>query len=226
MYDRAVSDSNFLRMSSNARLIMKTTGTNHGRQQVESKQEANHGGNRFVKRYCFMFILGISVELNIVIIVLHESHCRHHGSVVVDSGKNVNLNVNGDTNPDRAPKTGNNTNSHKNNHINSNKHHNNNSTPPTPLAYGSFSAPDKKAAIETLSKSKIVKNYLDKKPTTTKKGMISNKHRGQPNASNKGVATEDRADREVISSEVKTKPHAEGMNRFTSHVLTSFNAFK
>ena len=48
MYDRAVSDSNFLRMSSNARLIIKTTGTNHGRQQVESKKDPNHGGNRFV----------------------------------------------------------------------------------------------------------------------------------------------------------------------------------
>lgn len=53
LYDRAVSDSNFLRMSSNARLIIKTTGTNHGRQQVESKQDAHKGGNRYAKCiYC------------------------------------------------------------------------------------------------------------------------------------------------------------------------------
>lgn len=66
MYDRAVSDSNFLRMSSNARLIMKTTGTNHGRQEVEKKQEANHGANRFVNVhysfYCVCRLIKSSLQ--------------------------------------------------------------------------------------------------------------------------------------------------------------------
>ena len=131
---------------------------------------------------------------------------RHNGSIAVDPGQ---------------LKTSNSDNIPANNRVNS-KQTNANSTPPTPLAYGSFSAPDKKAAIETLSNSNIVKNYLDKKPTATKKGMISNKPRGQPNQSNKGVAPDEKSDKETISSEVKTKPHTEGKIDISMHAPISF----
>jgi hypothetical protein len=44
LYERAVSDSNLLRMTSNARLVIKATGTNQRRQSTDAAHHTKNIG--------------------------------------------------------------------------------------------------------------------------------------------------------------------------------------